>query len=156
MSGQGLTSRISLEGCAGTVYSGHPSPSVLTDEQGTSRFPVIELRGRCHRDDFVGRGEQIDELQGLLERIAGPVVLCGPAGAGKRQLAVEYAWGHRADFDVVWTLRADGLAEPDGAAVLEQDLGALARALHLPESADPNLAVLTDAVRGWLQGNPGG
>lgn len=81
------------------------------------------------------------------------MVLCGPAGVGKRQLAVEYLWAHRADFDVVWTLRADGLSEPDVAAILAQDLGALARALHLPESLGPNLSMLTHAVREWLQEN---
>ena len=53
----------------------------------------------------------------------------------------------------IWTLRAGGPSEPDGAAVLAQDLGALALALHLTESADPAHDQKLDAPSGTARGD---
>jgi cellulose biosynthesis protein BcsQ/tetratricopeptide (TPR) repeat protein len=57
---------------------------------------------------FVGRGPELAELAYGL--VAGPNVTVlsvqGPAGAGKSQLAAEYAHAHARDYDVVWWIDA--------------------------------------------------
>jgi tetratricopeptide (TPR) repeat protein len=68
-------------------------------------------------------------------------------GVGKTQLAVEYAHANRDDFDVIWTVRAD---QP---AFAVQDYAALAAALHLPGSGDPDQAAVAELARDWLADN---
>ncbi|WP_239405086.1 NB-ARC domain-containing protein, partial [Frankia sp. Cj3] len=82
--------------------------------------------------NFTGRE---GELAGLRERLTGsaavtvlPQALHGLGGVGKTQLAVEYAYRHRGDYDVVWWVNAEqpgdvvaglaGLAEELGVAVV--------------------------------------
>ena len=62
-------------------------------------------------------------------------------GIGKTQLALEYAWRHAGDFDLVWWLRAE---QP---ATLLEDYAALARPLELPEAGGQELAAVAAAVR---------
>ena len=71
--------------------------------------------------------------------------ITGLGGVGKTQLAAEFAYRHRAEYDVVWWVRAE---EP---VTLLQDLAALAGALGLDPGAELDAAVA--AVRTWLEGN---
>jgi hypothetical protein len=96
---------------------------------------------------FTGREQALADLASRLGQGAAAAVtqaLQGAGGVGKTALAVEYAYRHRAEFDVVWWVRAE---EP---ATLVGDLADLAVALRLPGAgqADQQLAVL--AVRRWL------
>ena len=75
--------------------------------------------------NFTGR----EDLLAALEVVGAPgkptvlsQAITGLGGVGKTQLAAEYAYRHRADYDVVWWVRA---GEP---ATLVQDLAALALA----------------------------
>ena len=62
-------------------------------------------------------------------------------GVGKTQLALEYAWRHAEDFDLVWWLRAE---QP---ATLLEDYATLAGPLGLPASGERELAAIAEAVR---------
>jgi tetratricopeptide (TPR) repeat protein len=99
--------------------------------------------------DFTGRTAILDALHAGLTQNQGmvrPQVIAGTGGVGKTQLAVEYAYQHRADFDTVWWIRAETTAS------LHADYAALAPEVGLGTSPDQDTMV--DAVREWLEHNP--
>jgi tetratricopeptide (TPR) repeat protein len=72
-----------------------------------------------------------------------PVLLTGPDGVGKTELAVAHAYRRRADYDVVWPARG---YRPE---VLTSDLAALAGPLRLV-APDARQRSRLAAVRSWL------
>jgi tetratricopeptide (TPR) repeat protein len=158
------SARIRLrERIAGTLR-GRSKPSVAPPApmekgaaaaDGRPRFatalpPVWNLPYR-RNPNFTGREEQLAALASQLDQGAATVAVTqaqavhGTGGIGKTSLAVEYAYRHRARFEVVWWVRA---AEP---ASLVGDYAALAGVLGLAEAdrADQQMAAL--AVRRWLE-----
>ncbi len=75
--------------------------------------------------------------------------LAGLGGVGKTQLAVEYAYRHACDYDVVWWMRSE---EP---ATLASDYSLLAQKLDLREKDEPDQRIVIQAVRDWLRQNGG-
>ncbi|MEV4771422.1 FxSxx-COOH system tetratricopeptide repeat protein, partial [Micromonospora humida] len=69
--------------------------------------PVWNLRPRD--PNFAGRGSELAELRTRLSSggAAGVQAIHGLGGVGKTQLALEYAYRHRADYDVVWWISAE-------------------------------------------------
>jgi len=57
---------------------------------------------------FTGRRDEISTLEGAFKADGIPVTqtLRGPAGVGKSQIAVEYAYRHATDYDAVWWVPA--------------------------------------------------
>src|SRR3954468_18071305 len=58
---------------------------------------------------FTGRSEQLAELRKALTQKAAAdrvQILIAPGGTGKTQLAVEYAYRHRWEYQIIWWLRA--------------------------------------------------
>ena len=102
--------------------------------------------------NFVGRETYVADLREALAS-SKPAALTqaihGMGGVGKTQLAARYCQDHRAEYDVVWWLRAE---QPES---LAGDYAALATELGLPEADAPNQAAAIEAVRDWLQGNDG-
>lgn len=99
---------------------------------------------------FTGREAELATLAGQLGQVrtaAVTQVIQGGGGIGKTTLAAEYAWRHRAEFEVVWWIRAE---EP---ATLVGDYAELAAALGLPEAALAEQQAVVRAVRRWLQGH---
>jgi hypothetical protein len=95
---------------------------------------------------FTGRDELLEAVhRTLTEGPAALTALSGLGGIGKTQLALEYAYRHRAEFDLVWWLRAE---EP---ATLLADLAALAGELELPEAEGRELAAAALAARRALE-----
>jgi predicted ATPase len=101
---------------------------------------------------FTGRDLLLAELHASLtapEVTGRRVALTGLGGVGKSQLAVEYAYRRRGDFDLVWWVRAE---QPTS---LLADYAALASQPRL--AADLGLAPDTPqetamaAVRAWLE-----
>jgi hypothetical protein len=101
--------------------------------------------------NFMGRADLLAALDTAFTP-GQPVVLAhthavhGLGGVGKTQLAVEYAYLHRQDYDVIWWLRSE---EP---ATLAADYAGLAKELGLPEAGE-DIDEAVGAVRRWLNHN---
>ncbi|XVV17495.1 FxSxx-COOH system tetratricopeptide repeat protein [Actinoplanes sp. CA-131856] len=100
---------------------------------------------------FTGRDATLRELREKLLAGDTPVVLQGMGGAGKTQIAMEYAHRHRADYDLIWWIDADP------AVFVDTALADLAHELNLPTTdgiAGRARAALTALGRGvaprWL------
>ena len=111
--------------------------------------PVPEISNLPARNpNFTGRkrlfGELLAKLQpGSPAVVAQAQAVHGLGGVGKTQLALEYAYRHGADYDIVWWITAgQPLAVPD-------QLVALARRLGISETADQAEAIsaLQDELR---------
>ncbi|MDG4577236.1 MAG: FxSxx-COOH system tetratricopeptide repeat protein [Defluviicoccus sp.] len=117
------------------------------------RFPgaLPAIWNLTHRNpNFTGRVAQLDALRahltgGSTAAVTQAASISGLGGIGKSQLAIEYAYRYRGDYDLAWWLRAE---EPGSLAA---DYAALARALDLPAKDAAEQAVVLAAVRAWLE-----
>lgn len=101
--------------------------------------------------NFTGREELLDQLESWLRSGQATALtqqaIHGLGGVGKTQLAVEYAYRHIDDYDVVWWVRSEQ------SATLAADYAGLAQKLKLPEKDATEQAVVVEAVRSWLDHN---
>jgi tetratricopeptide (TPR) repeat protein len=110
---------------------------------------------RARNPNFTGREEMLADLRAALTSGQAaaltqvPQAIHGLGGVGKTQLAIEYAYRHRAEYSLVWWVRAE---EP---AALAGDYAAMAAALDLPQKEAREQAVVVEAVRRWLEQNTG-
>ncbi|MBM2617894.1 tetratricopeptide repeat protein [Actinoplanes sp. LDG1-06] len=110
---------------------------------------------------FTGREHVLDEIEARLRRSPEtPLVLFGPIGSGKTQLAAEYVRQHAGDYAITWWVRADnvelaleslfrlardlGLVAVDGQQALEELFALLAR-------SGPYLLVFDGVISGDIQ-----
>ncbi len=104
--------------------------------------------------NFTGREEILTDLREALtsgKPAALTQAMHGLGGIGKTQLALEYAYRHKADYDIVWWVRSE---DP---STLASDYAALAGELNLPiadPSNQPEIAAAVKAhlghITGWL------
>ncbi len=100
--------------------------------------------------DFTGREEELTALrESLLEGGTAALMqaITGLGGVGKTQLATEYAYRHREDYDHILWVQSE---EP---AQLADDFAGLAKLLDLPEQDEQDQGVVTQAVCQWLARN---
>jgi TIR domain len=105
----------------------------------------------AHNPNFTGRGAELAELGSGLTGGSTVTVeaVRGLGGVGKTQLAIEYAHGHTADYDLVWWVASEEAAAiPDQFTLLAGELG-------IEPATDPGMLrrqvhrALRDSA-GWL------
>jgi tetratricopeptide (TPR) repeat protein len=97
--------------------------------------------------NFTGRTQLLDDLRGALTSDQPATLiqaLTGLGGVGKTQIALEYAYRYRAEYEIVWWVRAE---EP---ATLAADFAVLATELDLPARNASEQTAIVKAVRHWL------
>ncbi len=96
---------------------------------------------------FTGRVQQLEELHSALcsKREAALTALHGLGGVGKTQLALEYLYRHKSDYEVV------GWIEAETPESLSRDVGRLAAEIGLDEAEEPDQEVIAAAVRDWCE-----
>jgi hypothetical protein len=100
------------------------------DQIAASALPPIWNLPHLRNPNFTGRESLLAQLRSALtsgQPAALTQAIHGLGGVGKTQLAVEYAYRHAAEYDLVWWVRAE---EP---AALAADYAALAQPLDLPQ-----------------------
>jgi hypothetical protein len=112
---------------------------------------VPEVWGRVppRNKNFTGREELLDRLHhgivGSDVAVVLPHALHGFGGVGKTQVAIEYAWRHRSEYDLVWWISAD---QP---ILVRSALAAMATRLGMPPAdatgIDDAAAAVLDALR---------
>ncbi|NET40161.1 MAG: hypothetical protein F6K19_50865, partial [Cyanothece sp. SIO1E1] len=103
---------------------------------------------------FTGREEILQTLHQQLSQDRAAALsqiqaIHGLGGIGKTQIAVEYAYRHRQDYQAVFWVRSETELE------LRSGFVDIARLLNLPQkdTADPNDAI--QAVKRWLEAHSG-
>ncbi|MHC1631622.1 MAG: FxSxx-COOH system tetratricopeptide repeat protein [Methanotrichaceae archaeon] len=96
--------------------------------------------------NFTGRDQILNDLQTALDSKKS-VVLVGPDGSGKTQIADEYARVHVTDYDIRCWIRAN---DP---ITLITDYADMAISLGLPYNEESNLTYTAEAVQDWLGQN---
>ena len=109
-------------------------------------LPEIWNVPHARNPNFTGREQLLQELRASLTsgRTAAIVPIAGLGGAGKTQLALEYAYRHTDDYEIVWWVRAE---EP---VTLTGGYAKLATELGLPEKDLADQQATAAAVRSWL------
>jgi tetratricopeptide (TPR) repeat protein len=98
---------------------------------------------------FTGREHLLEDLHHYLSQagtaaLTQPSAITGMGGIGKTQIAIEYAYRHRDDYNyVLWVNVANQETALEGFA-------AIARLLHLPEEHEQDLLKVREAVLHWL------
>lgn len=112
------------------------------------RVPQVWGNVPQRNKNFTGRAEILDRLRdGLASSVTVvlPHALQGMGGVGKTQVAIEYAYRHRSDYDLVWWIPAD---QPP---LVRASLAALAPQLGLPPATASGIesaaAAVLDALR---------
>jgi TIR domain len=101
-----------------------PSPGAAGRSE-SQRLPPIWNVPFIRNPQFTGREALLEELHRKLAH--GRAVLTAMAGFGKTQVALEYAYQHAHEFDLVWWLRSE---EP---TTLQEDYASLAVPLGLEQ-----------------------
>jgi len=113
-------------------------------------FPVFDVPFR-RNPNFTGREDIITTVRYNLNSEGTAVLtqaITGLGGVGKTQIAVEYAYRHTHEYDLVWWVNAET------AETLTADYIALANMLNLAVKTGADQTVFVNIVRYWLENTP--
>ncbi|MET0133581.1 MAG: tetratricopeptide repeat protein [Kibdelosporangium sp.] len=144
-----------------------PAPAVVTGRPLVTPgrdYEPRHLEGLTHTfvsphvdplTDFFGRESELDTMRavftGTVARDAPTtMVLTGMGGVGKTSLARAYARNHRADYGVVWWIRAEEAATVDGDFRTLLEILAPHDAGEIRDAVAAVHALLADQPRPWL------
>ena len=101
---------------------------------------------------FSGRKEVLQNLHNAFKKQKAIAVnqtqaICGLGGIGKTQLAVEYAYTFRSEYDAIFWVSADTMD------TISSGFLNIAQCLGLPEKDNPDRNVIISGVRQWLARN---
>ena len=99
---------------------------------------------------FTGREDELARLYHALTKeknvvLTQPQMISGLGGIGKTQLAIEYAYRHRNDYQYIFWVRADTNE------LLILDYTEIANSLDLPMKDEKDQRLIVRAVINWLQ-----
>jgi tetratricopeptide (TPR) repeat protein len=118
----------------------------------TGTGPAIWGNVPQRNKNFTGREQILQELRrGVSSAVTAvlPHALQGMGGVGKTQLAVEYAWRYRSEYDLVWWIRSDQLP------LVRSSLAGLAEPLGLQSAAASGIDIAASSVLDALRrGSP--
>ena len=133
-----------------------PLQQAISGTGRTLNLPTYVLKPHQPNPDFHGRKDVLQKLENTLSPQSGThldrplfglktFALCGAGGVGKTQIAVEYAYKSKGDFDAIFFLQADDTTK------LAQGFADISLALGLEaQAAAEDQAVSRDLVLGWL------
>jgi hypothetical protein len=121
-----------------------------------ANLPCFVVNTFTQNEDFFGRKDILDQLDTALlpgtNLIASSepgkmnhVILCGMAGMGKTEIAIQYVYTRRTRFDAIFWIRAEDNEK------LVADFGQISHSLGLLDPNEPdNPVVSRDIAKGWL------
>ena len=143
-----LTAGIACDPVRPTEAPPFPRTTVAEQPAYPGGLPPVFTVPHRRNPNFTGREEYLDALHAALasgKPAALTQAVTGLGGVGKTQLAVEYAYRHAADYDLVGWVRSEEPAERIS------DYAALAAELGLPEADNPDEEAVVGAVRNYLE-----
>lgn len=101
---------------------------------------------------FTGREEILEQLHYELKSnnaaaLSQPMAICGLGGIGKTQVAIEYIYRYRDEYEPILWVKADSRDS------IVSDYVSIAKYLHLPVKDDSDQNLVVTAVRNWLRTN---
>ena len=113
-------------------------------------FPSIWSVPYSRNPVFTGREELLEQLHTQLQTMQAatrsqPQAISGLGGVGKTQLAIEYAYRYRQEYQIVLWARANAVE------ALNASYAEIATLLRLPQRNEQKQEVIVEAVKDWLK-----
>jgi tetratricopeptide (TPR) repeat protein len=114
------------------------------------RFPVPIWNVPHRNPHFTGREEYIERMERAFREgenvaLSQTHTIHGLGGIGKTEIAIEFAYRHSHEYDLVWWIKSEDRA------TLSADYAELSDRLDLLPVEEPDQRLRANAVRGWLE-----